>query len=145
MTYSDLSSVLCHLSPPSGRSSTNSIVFSESARSCSPASPIVISSSNSDCESPIDSTADVVDRATAFVTNAELEERTDRNRIDHVSEKVACITRLPVDGDSDYVVTSNGPIDVSIETAISSLTARWKDWWQTCIRAQVKDTLLQEF
>ena len=65
--------------------------------------------------------------------------RTDRTIVEY-AEVIARITRLPDDGDGDYVAHSNGLIDVSAQTAISSLTARWKDWWRNCIRAHVKDT-----
>ena len=78
-----------------------------------------------DCELSIviSSDDDVVARATAFITNVELEKRTDGNITDYVVEEVAHITRLPVDGDGDYEVPSNGQIDVSIVTSITSLTA----------------------
>ena len=67
---------------------------------------------------------DVVDRATALIKKVELEKRTDRNITDYIVEEVARITRLPFDDDGDYVAPSNGHIEVSIVTAITSLTAR---------------------
>ena len=62
----------------------------------------------------------------AFVTNAELELVTETNIVVYVSEEVARFMGMPFEGDGHNVAPSNILIDVSVQTATSSLTARYK-------------------
>lgn len=140
---SQTSSVLYHLSLPQHRFNTNEgYDFTESVHSCSLESTIYISNS-SDFDFYL---SDIVDRAMAFVTNAELERVTEPNIVVYVSEDIARFMGMPFEGDGHYVAPSNILIDVSVQTAISSLTARYKsNWWRYSISAKVKDALLLEY